>query len=203
MPQIDQLMIATRNPGKVREIAVMLSRNGITATTLADFPSLPDVEETGQTFLENAIIKAAAYSSAAGCYALADDSGLEVAALDGRPGVLSARYAGESASYETKIQTLLREVEDAAAPDRSARFVCAMAFADPSGNIIWSAEGVCDGKLTRSPRGANGFGYDPIFMPFGFGQTFGELEDEIKSAISHRAKATEAFMRFFPDFIGV
>lgn len=203
MPHIDQLLIATRNPGKVREIVSMLARNGISTITLADLPALPDVEETGRTFLENAIIKAAAYSAAARCYALADDSGLEVAALGGRPGVFSARYAGDSADYETKIRTLLREVEKTAAADRSARFVCSMAFADPAGEIVWSAEGVCNGELTGSPRGANGFGYDPIFMPLGFDKTFAELDDKVKSTISHRAKATESFMRFFPDFIGV
>lgn len=203
MPQIDSILIATRNPGKVREIAAMLGRQGIAAITLADLPTIPDVDETGTTFLENAAKKAAEYATAAGMYSLGDDSGLEVSALGGRPGVLSARYAGESADYETKIRTLLAELVETGSDDRSARFVCSMAFADPAGEIIWTADGICEGELAAVPSGTNGFGYDPIFIPTGFVKTFGELNDDIKRSISHRARATDAFMRFFLDFIGV
>ncbi len=203
MPQTDSILIATRNPGKVREIAAMLGRQGIAAITLADLPTIPDVDETGTTFLENAAKKAVEYAAAAGMYSLADDSGLEVSALGGRPGVLSARYAGESADYGIKIRTLLAELAEAGSSDRSARFVCSMAFADPAGEIIWTAEGICEGELAASPSGTNGFGYDPIFIPTGFVKTFGELDDAVKRSISHRARATDAFMRFFLDFIGV
>lgn len=203
MPQIASILIATRNPGKVREIAAMLGRRGIAAITLADLPMLPDVDETGTTFLENAAKKAAEYAAAAGMFSLADDSGLEVSALGGRPGVLSARYAGESADYGIKIRTLLAELAEAGSSDRSARFVCSMAFADPAGKIIWTADGICEGELAASPVGTNGFGYDPIFIPAGFVKTFGELDDAVKRSISHRARATDAFMRFFLDFIGV
>lgn len=203
MPQIDSILIATRNPGKVREIAAMLGRQGIAAITLADLSTIPDVDETGTTFAENAAKKAAEYATAAGMYSLGDDSGLEVSALGGRPGVHSARYAGESAGYETKIRTLLAELAETGSDDRSARFVCSMAFADPAGKIIWTAEGICDGELAAAPSGTNGFGYDPIFIPAGFVKTFGELNDDIKRSISHRARATDAFMRFFLDFIGV
>ncbi len=203
MPQIDRILIATRNPGKVREIDAMLGRQGIAAITLADLPTIPDVDETGTTFLENAAKKAGEYATAAGMYSLADDSGLEVSALGGRPGVHSARYAGEFAGYETKIRTLLAELAEAGSSDRSARFVCSMAFADPAGKIIWTADGICEGELAASPVGTNGFGYDPIFIPAGFVNTFGELDDAVKRSISHRARATDAFMRFFLDFIGV
>lgn len=181
----------------------MLGRQGIAAITLADLPTIPDVDETGTTFLENAAKKAVEYAAAAGMYSLADDSGLEVSALGGRPGVLSARYAGESADYGIKIRTLLAELAEAGSSDRSARFVCSMAFADPAGEIIWTAEGICEGELAASPSGTNGFGYDPIFIPTGFVKTFGELDDAVKRSISHRARATDAFMRFFLDFIGV
>ena len=203
MPQIDSILIATRNPGKVREIAAMLGRQGIHAVTLADLPMLPEVDETGTTFMENAAKKAGEYAAAAGLYSLADDSGLEVSALGGRPGVLSARYAGESAGYEIKIRTLLAELAEAGSSDRSARFVCSMAFADPGGKVIWTAEGICEGELAASPLGTNGFGYDPIFVPAKYDRTFGELDDDVKRSISHRARATDAFMRFFLDFIGV
>ena len=203
MPQIDSILIATRNPGKIREIAAMLGRQGIRAVTLADLPTLPEVDETGTTFMENAAKKAAEYAAAAGLYSLADDSGLEVAALGGRPGVHSARYAGASAGYEAKIRTLLAELGETGSGDRSARFVCAMAFADPGGEVIWTAEGICEGELAASPIGTNGFGYDPIFIPADYDRTFGELSDDVKRSISHRARATDAFMRFFLDFMGV
>ena len=202
MPHIDRILIATRNAGKIREIAAILGRHGIETVTLADLLMLLDVEETGATFLENAAKKASEYSAAAGMYSLAEDSGLEVAALGGRPGVLSARYAGESSDYETKIRTLLAELDEAASDDRSARFVCSMAFADPAGEVIWTIQGICEGEVAASPRGANGFGYDPIFKPVGFAETFGELDDDVKRSVSHRAKATDSFMRFFLDFIG-
>jgi XTP/dITP diphosphohydrolase len=157
--------------------------------SLDDFPPAGDVEETGATFEENAALKARAYAARTQCWALADDSGLEVDALGGAPGVLSARYAGDGATEAERNAKLLNALSRTGDRERRARFVCCVAVADPQGNVAHLSVGKCEGVIADAPRGHNGFGYDPLFVPEGYGLTFGELSDDIKGEISHRARA--------------
>jgi len=193
------LLVATGNPGKVTELRELLAGLPIDLLSLADFPHVVEVEETGATFAENALIKASGYARQTGRAALADDSGLEVAALDNRPGVLSARYAGEQTPFSEKIVRLLAELERSGAKDRSARFVCSIAVADENGQLLYSAEGICEGHLAPNPRGSGGFGYDPIFIPEGHDATFGELPGAVKNGLSHRARALAGLLRWLED----
>ena len=183
------LLLGTRNPGKVKEIASILAESGWSYSSLRDFPNVGEAEENFLTFAENAIAKAQFYASATGLFALADDSGLEVAALGGAPGVLSARYAGENASDADRRVMLLSELEQTGHTDRRARFVSVVAIANPDGEVLNVSEGICDGTITFAPRGSGGFGYDPLFVPDGYDQTFAELADTVKNRISHRAHA--------------
>jgi XTP/dITP diphosphohydrolase len=205
------LIIATRNPGKIDEIRRLLTGLPVEVGYLGNFADIEEVAETGSTFHENARLKASGYALQTGNYALADDSGLEIAALGGAPGVLSARYGGENMGYPEKMKLVLSklaEIPAAETPenarnepgDRRARFTCVMAVASPEGEILHEAEGICAGKIAREPRGTGGFGYDPIFIPDGFSATFGELGDDIKQQISHRARAISEIMRFLLDF---
>jgi XTP/dITP diphosphohydrolase len=196
-----ELLIATKNTGKIKELERLFSRLPVTLRSLQDFPEIIEPEETGSTFAENAVLKAQYYSLHTGLASLADDSGLEVAALGGAPGVFSARYAGEKAGDLEKIEKLLRSLGSASPDNRQARFVCAMAFADEKGEIKYLTEGVCDGKITFKPQGKNGFGYDPVFIPDGFFETFGELPNDIKQEISHRARASEKIIAYLRGFI--
>lgn len=191
-----ELLVATKNAGKVKELVGLLDGLPIRLRELNEFEDIPEPEETGATFSENAVLKARYYAARTGILALADDSGLEVAALGGAPGVFSARYGGAGASYPEKIDRLLREISHAKTENRRARFVCAMALADAAGGVKFLSEGVCGGKIAAQPRGANGFGYDPIFVPDGYSQTFGELSDEIKREVSHRGRAFAKIIRF-------
>ena len=200
---IKRLVIGTKNEGKVSELAGLFGTLPVRLVSLNEFENVPEVEETGKTFLENAILKARAFASMTGLPAVADDSGLEVEALDGAPGVLSARYAGETSTFPEKIERLLAEVEAAGAADRSARFVCSMAVADTGGKILFTADGECRGRLAEAPRGSSGFGYDPIFIPDGYDRTFGELPGDTKQEISHRARASKKIIRYLLDFIEV
>jgi XTP/dITP diphosphohydrolase len=195
-----ELLVATRNTGKIKELRELLANLPVRLRGLDEFPHISDVEETGATFAENAFLKAKIYAEKTGLYALADDSGLEVAALGGAPGVFSARYAGENATNEEKINKLLDELNKTKNKERLARFVCVMAFADKSGEIIHFEEGFCDGRIAEKSFGINGFGYDPIFIPEGFEETFGELNENVKQKISHRAQAVEKIIRFLRDF---
>ncbi len=186
-----KLVLATRNRGKVRELDEMLrDRKAIELLSLADFPDAPDVIESGKTYQENAIQKATVIAQYTGCLTLADDSGLEVDALDGAPGIHSARYAGENASDADRIAKLLDALKDVPDERRTARFKCAIALADPSGHPQ-VVVGVCEGRMIRAPRGSGGFGYDPVFVPSGTNQTFAELGEGVKNRISHRARALE------------
>lgn len=198
-----QLLIATNNPGKIVELNDLLSDLPVNLRSLQDFPKIPDVEETGTTFEENAILKAQSYAKQTGLFAVADDSGLEVEALNGEPGVFSARYAGENATNEEKIKKLLQNLEKSGDKQRKAKFVCVMAISDEKGEIKFLAKGICRGKIARTPYGINGFGYDPIFIPDGFEQTFGELSGKIKRKLSHRAEASAKIIRFLHDFIAI
>ena len=194
------IVVATKNIGKVRELKELLADLPFQLKSLNEFPNIIEAEETGTTFTENAVIKARSYALQTGCWSLADDSGLEVEAMDGAPGVFSARYAGEDAGDWERIAKLLYELDKTQGTRRSARFVCAMAIADEKGEVKFQAEGICQGKIALSPSGTNGFGYDPIFVPLGFEQTFGELSDETKQQISHRARAVKKIIAFLHGF---
>ncbi len=188
MQSIMKCLIATRNPHKLEEIQQIFALPGLTLLSTADFDDLPEVIEDGATLEANAIKKAVTLALASGCVTLGDDTGLEVAALDGAPGVYSARYAGEDCNYAANNEKLLRELDGA--DDRSAQFRCVIALAYPSGRAQY-VEGICRGHIAEAPRGDNGFGYDPLFVPEGYQQTFAELSASEKNAISHRGRALE------------
>lgn len=184
-----RLAIASRNPGKIREIVSICSDWPVEWLTADD--RWPDVEETGATYLDNALLKARAVAGAVEAAALADDSGIEVDALGGAPGPRSARYAGEGATDEANLRMLIRAVSGVPASGRTARYRCVAAVAWPDGRNAW-AEGVCEGLLLTRPRGAGGFGYDPVFVPAGWDRTMAQLSPEEKDRISHRGRALRA-----------
>lgn len=181
------IILATRNPGKVREMEAILAGLPIELRSLLTMPGLPEVIEDGSTFQSNALKKARAVHDAAGLPALADDSGLEVDALGGEPGIYSARYAGEDATYSDNNTKLLKNMEGVAAGRRKARFRCVIALVAP--NLQVTAEGVCPGRIITEEKGTGGFGYDPLFVPDGYDLTFAQLPPEVKNRISHRAIA--------------
>jgi len=195
-----EVVIATRNPGKFREIKAILSSLPLKFLSLEDFPDIPEVVEDGATFAENAGKKARMIADFTGRLAIADDSGLAVDALQGRPGVFSSRYAGEKATDRERCQKLLDEMASIPKGKRQARFVCAMAVALPRGRME-VVEGECRGRVTSAPRGKRGFGYDPIFFVPQFGKTMGELEPEEKNRISHRGRALEKLKALLPEFL--
>jgi XTP/dITP diphosphohydrolase len=190
-----KLLLATRNPHKVAELQQMLDGKGWQVVMLSDFKDMPDVEEDGATFEDNARKKARSAARRAKMWTLAEDAGLEVDALKGEPGVHSARYCGEGASDADRMRKVLNRI--IAVPDehRTARFRCVMCLVDPAGNET-CFEGRCDGRISHHVRGSAGFGYDPIFMPDGHGRTFGELGQSTKSRISHRARAMRQVIAF-------
>ena len=198
-----QLLTATKNAGKVKEFENLLADLPVDLRSLNDFPNIIEPEETGATFAENAQLKARYYAVQTGLFALADDSGLEVEALAGAPGVFSARYAGANANDAERIEKLLKELNATHAKTRRARFVCAIAIADARGEIKYQAEASCGGTIARTAKGTHGFGYDPIFIPDGFKGTFGELSDDIKQQISHRARAIKKIIQYLHDFTAV
>ncbi|MEN3327744.1 MAG: XTP/dITP diphosphohydrolase [Acidobacteriota bacterium] len=186
---MSSLLLGTRNPGKVIEIVSILADSGWSFSSLEQFPDVGEAEENFLTFAENAIAKAQFYAASTRLCALADDSGLEVEALGGAPGVFSARYAGAHASDADRRTLLLSELTRVGDANRRARFVAVVAIATPDGKILNLSEGICNGTITFEPRGTGGFGYDPLFIPDGYDQTFAELPDTIKNQISHRARA--------------
>jgi XTP/dITP diphosphohydrolase len=192
----NEILIASTNAGKVREVKGALASLSVVLRDLRDFGPLREVQETGSSFMDNAQLKAREYARMTGMWTLADDSGLEVDALGGAPGVHSARYAGQSATDKQRVERLLTELGDVQAEGRAARFVCAVAVSDRDGNLIWEGTGTCSGAIGFSPAGVNGFGYDPLFIPDGFALSFGELADSIKGEISHRAKALSQLREF-------
>jgi XTP/dITP diphosphohydrolase len=202
----DTVVLATRNAAKLRELARILgaedsaSRDGgeqIRLAGLDEFPGAPDVPETGATFEENALLKARAIANYTGLPAVADDSGLCVDALNGMPGVLSARWAGGHGDDQANLELVLAQVADVPGARRGARFVCAAALVVPAPVAReWVVTGQVEGRLIRAPRGSGGFGYDPIFLPDGFGQTTAEMTAEAKDAISHRGRAFRALTPF-------
>jgi XTP/dITP diphosphohydrolase len=198
MKKPSYLVIASRNKGKTAEIRELLSGFPIEIKNLDDFGPIPEVEEDGQTFDENAYKKASFTARVLGHPALADDSGLVVDAMDGAPGVLSARYAGPNATNEQRFQKLLQEM--VGITNRKAAFECVISLAVPTGPAL-TYEGRCEGLITESPVGSNGFGYDPVFFYPPLKKTFAELTRKEKSRVSHRGKALEEFRNEFESII--
>jgi len=184
-----KLVIATRNRHKLDEIRAIFNLPGLDLLSSFDFPDIPDVEETGSTFAENAELKARALARATGMWAMADDSGLVVDALGGAPGIYSARFAGEPVSYAANNKKLMQLMHNQS--NRRARFRCALALVSPDGELF-AIEGSCEGAIIDELRGAEGFGYDPLFVPEGEMMTFAEMPADRKNQISHRARALAA-----------
>ncbi len=189
------LLIASNNPGKLREASAILASLPLRIITPGELGLDLDVPETGSTYAENARIKARAFAGRSGLLALADDSGLEVFALGGWPGLHSARFAGSGASDQARYTELLRRLAGVPDGQRGARFVCHVALSDPNA-IIAEGVGILDGRIARSPSGTGGFGFDPIFIPDGYTCTIAELPIEIKNVISHRARAIASIRPF-------
>ncbi len=183
------LVLGTHNQKKGREMAELLKPQGLTVETLAAFPRAIEVEETGDTFGENARLKASEQARHLGLWVLAEDSGIAVDALDGRPGVFSARYAGSGATDQTNNAQLILELAETPLEKRKAHYVCHAALADPAGEIRGEEEAYCRGRILFEAAGDAGFGYDPLFEVVEYHRTFGQLGDHVKSAISHRARA--------------
>lgn len=194
-----QFVLATHNPGKLEEMRAILSALGVEVLSPAEAGASIEVEETGATFAENALLKAKAVCAAAGLPAIADDSGLCVDALNGGPGVYSARYGGEELDDRGRCMLLLSSMRGQTT--RAAHFSCAVACAFPNGDVL-TAEGRCDGAIAFAPLGTGGFGYDPVFLVPGKGKTFGQLSAEEKSAVSHRGKALAAFAEKLGTYLG-
>ena len=196
---MSRLVVATKNPGKLGEIREILGPE-VRLLSLADFPGVGDIVEDGRTFEANAIKKAFAVASHTGCVSLADDSGLEVDALDGAPGVYSARFAGEKATDAQNNLKLLRLLENTPDEQRTARFRCVIAVVAPDGSVQ-TAEGAAEGRILRSPRGTGGFGYDPLFLVSGGLRTFAELPLQEKNRLSHRGKALQSAFPMLSRFL--
>lgn len=187
---MQEIVVATKNKGKAKEFESLFSKNGFIVKTLLDFPEIEEIEETGKTFEENAILKAEAVAKQLARPVISDDSGLIVDALNGRPGVFSARYAGEEKSDEANIDKILDELQGIHTSNRTARFYCALAVAIP-GKPTFTVNGTCEGEILFERQGINGFGYDPIFFVYEKKRSMAELTSEVKNSISHRAKALE------------
>jgi XTP/dITP diphosphohydrolase len=195
------IVLATRNRKKVEELKRMFPGHKITFKTLDSFPGCPEVEEDGQTFRANAKKKALTVARYTGCPALADDSGLEVKALDKAPGVFSARYAGEQSDDKRNVKKILREMRTVITKkERKARFICCIVFALPDGKCR-TFTGYVNGTIAETPKGYNGFGYDPIFYPDGHDRTFAEMADLEKDALSHRGRAMKKLYTYLKSIL--
>ena len=188
------LLIGTTNLAKGRELAELLQPHGFHIRTLQDVPNPIDVVEDGETFAANAQKKAIELAQHLDCWVLADDSGLEVDALQGAPGIYSARFAGEDATDQLNNTKLLADLADTPAERRSANYYCHVAVADPRGQIRAESSAICRGRIRTQPSGTNGFGYDPLFEVLEYHRTFGELGARVKAALSHRARAMRAIV---------
>jgi XTP/dITP diphosphohydrolase len=193
-----EIVLATRNKKKIEEINRLTSGMPISILTIDDFPGCPEVEEEGSTFEDNAVKKAVAISKYTGKPSLADDSGLEVYALNGAPGVLSSRYAGVDADDKKNIKKLLHEMHSYDDNNRAARFICCIALSFPDGDVK-TFFGYVEGKIGRKPKGSFGFGYDPVFYPEGHTRTFAEMSSDDKDALSHRGKALRKFLNYLKE----
>jgi len=194
------IVIGSHNRGKLRELQAGLAGLPVELRNLDAYPGVEPPEETGETFAENARLKAVGLARQLGAWVLADDSGLCVGALDGRPGVRSARYAGPGASDAQKVAKLLGELRGVPDAGRTARFVCALALAAPEG-LLLEVEEACPGRILREPRGHDGFGYDPVFFCEDFGQSFAEIPMDAKNKVSHRGRAVAALARRLPELL--
>lgn len=197
------IVLATRNKKKLEEILRIISGKNVLFQTLDDFPDFPEIKEDGSRFEENAVKKAVAAAGFTGRPAIADDSGLEVFALNGAPGVYSARYAGDESDDKKNVDKLLNEMRNFKDEERKARFVCTIAFAFPDGrcNVF---DGYVNGMIAQEPKGSYGFGYDPVFYPDGFNRTFAEMTASEKDSLSHRKMAIEKLYKYlksiYPDY---
>jgi len=196
------LVVGTANRKKGRELAQLFSPLGLELATLADFPNAMAVAEVGRSFAENAVLKATHQARHLGQWVLADDSGLAVDALDGAPGVHSARYSGPQATDQSNNRLLLDKLADVPLEKRTARFVCHMAISDPLGNVRAESEGTCRGRVLFAPQGSGGFGYDPLFEIVEYRRTFGQLGPLVKECLSHRARAARGLMPAMGELIG-
>ena len=194
------IVLATKNKGKVKEFERLLTDLHINILPMTDFPEVGEIEETGEAFEENALIKAREVARITGHVAMADDSGLAVDALDGRPGVYSARYAGEGAGDGANNKKLVEDLKGIGPHDRSAAFICFMAVVDPSGKSM-TVSGRCEGIIKDVPSGSGGFGYDPLFYVEEYGCTMAELSPEVKNSISHRGRAVAELKKLLPGFL--
>lgn len=191
------IVLASRNKDKIEELRLALKDFEVDLKSSYDFPELEEVIEDRKTLEGNALKKARYTFQVTGIPSVSDDTGLEVDALDGRPGVYSARYSGENATYQQNTEKLLRELAGVKMEDRGAQFRTVVAFV--SKNESRTFEGACRGKILNAPRGGGGFGYDPVFQPEGFDQTFAELDQKVKNEISHRGKAVEKFISWLKE----
>jgi len=194
-----EIVVATTNEGKVREISMALSASPVKVVSLAELGIMAEAKETGETFLANAVLKATHYSLLTGKACLADDSGLAVDILNGAPGVYSARYAGEKATDAACNQKLLKELAGVLPENRTARFYCVLAYVDPDGTLL-TTEGICEGVILQEERGKGGFGYDPLFYIPSLENTLAELSAPEKNAISHRGQAVRNMVAKFTRY---
>lgn len=195
-----EVIIATKNPGKAKEFEHIFAPRGIAVRTLLDFPEIPDIEETGTTFEANAILKAEAISRLLNRMVIGDDSGLMVDALEGRPGIYSARYAGEQKNDQENIDKVLLELTGLPVDKRTARFYCALAVAVPTQETI-TVSGICEGRILEERRGTHGFGYDPVFYVPEKGLAMAEMTSSEKNKISHRANALKKLDRVLDSIL--
>lgn len=191
---LEFLVLGTTNRHKVTELVELLAPSGLALRSLTDFPSVLTVYETGDTFAANAALKASAQAQHLGAWVLGEDSGIEVDALGARPGIFSARYAGAGSTDERNNLHLLAELGNTPLERRTARYVCRVALADPSGTIRFEAGGECRGRIRFEPEGTNGFGYDPLFELVEYHRTFGQFGASLKPVLSHRARAVERLL---------
>lgn len=200
-----ELLVATTNPGKFREVSAFLKNLPLKIVALADLFDPPAVTEDGATFEENAVKKARALAEFSGLLTLADDSGLEVDALDGAPGIYSARYAGAECDDDKNNEKLLSELRSVSEEKRTARFVCALALCSPGSTRIpdWTVRDVCEGRIAFSLHGKHGFGYDPLFFYPPMNKTFGEIQRDTKATVSHRGKALKRLAVELRDLLGI
>lgn len=195
-----KILLATRNPRKKKELEQILHHMQVQILTLDEIEDIPETEEDGRTFEENAVKKACQSAAWSGYICLADDSGLMVDALQGQPGVYSARFSGENADDQSNNEKLLQMMAGVEEKDRTARFMCVIAISDPEGRVK-TVSGSCEGRIARQPVGTGGFGYDPLFIPDGFNRSFAQLSAEEKNSISHRGRALKKCSSLIQEYL--